>query len=263
MNILDAIVEHKTVELLKRKKKRPLSYLFSMPEYGRDTNKIDSTTNYKPPGIIAEFKRKSPSRGTINMGWDPVQVADGYENAGVTAMSILTDRDYFGGSLRDLQLVRRAKPDLPLLRKDFIIDPYQIHEASAYGADIVLLIASILSKSEISDLAVEAGLLGLQVLFEIHDQTELEKYHESIGMVGVNNRNLQTFQVSIKNSLDLKDHLPANVIPVAESGLKGKGEIEMLQKAGYQLFLIGETFMKQADPGMACKTFIQSLYSDA
>ena len=259
MNVLDSILEHKRVEILKRKQKRSLSDLSTFPEYGRKTNRIEIPEKGTGPGIIAEFKRKSPSRGDINLELEPVEVAKGYADAGATAMSILTDRDFFGGSLLHLQKVRRFLPGLTLLRKDFIIDPYQLHETSAYGADLVLLIASILDKSEVKDLALEASSLSLQVLFEVHELAELEKYHDSIGLVGVNNRDLKTFRVNIERSIELIPHIPEGTIPVAESGIHGKSEIDLLQKAGFKLFLIGEAFMKQRDPGLACKSFINNL----
>lgn len=259
MHILDTIVEHKRVEVLKRKQKRPLSNLNTLPFYRRKTNFIDPGKLVNRPGIIAEFKRMSPSKGPINTEADPVDVARGYQSAGAVAMSVLTDRKFFGGSFRDLIQVRTSLPNLTLLRKDFIIDPYQLHEASAYGADIVLLIAAILDKSEVADLALEARSLGMNVLFEVHGVDELEKYHPSIGYVGVNNRDLKTFKVNTNRSLELIRHMPEGVLKVSESGISSKGEIERLREAGYQLFLIGETFMKQPDPGRACKSFIAQL----
>lgn len=259
MNILDTIVETKRVEVLKRKQKRPISNLNTFPFYRRKTNSIDRERLVSKAGIIAEFKRKSPSKGTINMDADPVEVARGYRSAGAAAMSVLTDRIFFGGSFRDLLRVRTSLPDLPLLRKDFIIDPYQLHEASAYGADMVLLIAAILDKNEVTDLALEARSLGLHVLFEVHGVDELEKYHSSIGYVGVNNRDLKTFRVDTARSLEVIGHMPDGVLKVSESGISNKGEIKKLREAGYQLFLMGETFMKQAYPGRACKSFIAQL----
>ncbi len=259
MNILDTIVEHKRVEVLVRKQKRTLSSLNTYAYYRRKTNIIDHIQLADGHGIIAEFKRKSPSKGPINMTADPVTVAAEYREAGAVAMSILTDRDFFGGSLKDLQQVREAFPDLVLLRKDFIIDPYQLHEASAYGADMVLLIAAILDQHEVTDLALEAQALGLQVLFEVHCEDELQKYHPSIGFVGVNNRDLKTFQVDTGMSLNLIGEMPEGVIAVSESGISKASEIEKLSQAGYQLFLIGETFMKENEPGEACRQFIEQL----
>jgi indole-3-glycerol phosphate synthase len=259
MNILDVIVEHKRVEVMKRKQKRPISNLNTSGSYGRHTNTMDTGMLNLKPGIIAEFKRKSPSKGTIHPDADPVAVAGGYAESGVSAVSILTDRDFFGGSFQDLLRVRLAYPNLVLLRKDFIIDPYQLHEASAYGADMVLLIAAILEKNEVSDLAQEAATLGLQVLFEVHDEKDLEKYHPGIGYVGVNNRDLKSFNVDMERSRRMIREMPGGVIPVSESGLGNPGKIKELHASGYRLFLIGETFMSHPDPGEACKEFIKNL----
>jgi indole-3-glycerol phosphate synthase len=210
-------------------------------------------------GIIAEFKRKSPSKGKINESADPLEVAAGYQKAGAAAMSILTDRSFFGGSLKDLRSVREEFPNLTILRKDFIIDPYQVHEASAYGADMILLIAAILSAGEVKELAMEARTLGLQVLFEVHHAEEMDKYHDSIGYVGVNNRDLKSFRVDTAQSLKLIDQIPSTAVPVSESGLGNRDELLQLRDAGYQLFLMGESFMKHVDPGRACEEFLSSL----
>jgi indole-3-glycerol phosphate synthase len=235
MNILDAIVEHKRIEVLKRKRKHSLASLGAFPFYGRATNPLKIPEGV--PGIIAEFKRKSPSRGAIHLDADPVDVAE--------------------GSFRDLFQVRSSQPALPLLRKDFIIDPYQVHETSAYGADIVLLIAAILEKQQVADLAQEARSLGLHVLLEVHDSEELEKYHDSIEFVGVNNRDLRTFRVDTERSLKLIGQMPPGVLAVSESGLGRREEIMKLARAGFRLFLMGESFMKQPDPGLACKSFME------
>jgi len=259
MNLLQAIAEHKRVEIMKRKQKRPLPDLRSFPHYGRETNPIDLERLSEGPGIIGEFKRKSPSKGDLHPGADPVKVARGYHQAGVAAMSILTDRDFFGGSFRDLLQVREAIRDLVLLRKDFILDPYQLHESSAYGADMVLLIAALLEKQQVEELSLEARSLGLQVLFEVHGADELEKLHPSLSFVGVNNRDLRTFTVDTELGPALIRHLPPGVIPVSESGITSTGEVHMLHRSGYQLFLMGERFMRQSDPGQACGEFIRSL----
>jgi len=259
MNILDAILEHKKVEVLKRRQKRPLSNLKSFPLYSREINKIAFAFQERGPGIIAEFKRKSPSRGLINHEADPVVVATAYREAGVAAVSILTDRNFFGGSFGDLKAVRESASGLVLLRKDFIIDPYQLHEALAYGADMVLLIAANLDRNQVEDLALEAESLGLNVLFEVHTEDEMEKFHSSIRYVGVNNRNLKTFSVDTGLSLELIGKMPEGVIPVSESGLSSPEEIAKLYRAGYKLFLMGEVFMKEADPGLACARLIDQL----
>lgn len=259
MNILDTIVEHKRMEILKHKKERPLSSLENFSGYRRNTNRINPDKLDDRPGIIAEFKRRSPSKGSLNEEATPVDVAGGYRGAGVAAMSILTDNKFFGGSLKDLLGVRNAFPDLTLLRKDFIVDPYQLHETSACGADMVLLIASILDRQQVADLALEARTLGLQVLFEVHDRGDLEKYHPSIACVGVNNRDLNTFSVDTGKSTELIRHMPDGIIAVTESGISGANDIETLWKSGFKLFLIGESLMVQKNPGAACKALIGKL----
>lgn len=259
MNILEAIVEQKRVEVLKRKQKRPLSNLQTSSFYRRKTNVISVPDSEGKPGVIAEFKRKSPSKGPINMEADPVEVAGAYARAGVAAMSILTDRNFFGGSLKDLARVRESNPQLVLLRKDFIIDPYQLHEASAYGADMVLLIAAILDRMKLEELALEAASLGLNILFEVHDRDELEKYHPEMKFVGVNNRDLKTFKVDTGRSLELISEIPPGAVPVSESGISNPDEIRKLSAAGYRLFLMGEAFMKEKDPGQACSNLLGSL----
>jgi indole-3-glycerol phosphate synthase len=259
MNILDTIVEHKRGEVLARKQKQPLASLLASPFYRRKSNEISLAQEGGLPAIIAEFKRSSPSKGAINLKADPLKVAGSYQTAGVAAMSILTDSHFFGGSLGDLRQVRESFPELVLLRKDFIIDPYQLHEASAIGADMVLLIAAILEQRELEELALEAVSLGLNILFEVHDAAELEKHHPAMKYVGVNNRDLKTFHVDTGRSLDLIHRMPAGVVPVSESGLSRPGEITKLHKAGYQLFLMGEAFMKEKDPGAACKLFMEQL----
>lgn len=259
MNILDTIVEQKRLEVLERKRDLPLSRLASYESYRRKTNGIMFPKGDEKAGIIAEFKRKSPSRGLIHPDADPVEVACAYEAAGVSAMSILTDRFFFGGSLMDLKKVREACPHMVLLRKDFIIDPYQLHEASAYGADMVLLIAAVLEGHEIEELTLEASSLGLHVLFEVHDEGELEKYHQDMRFVGVNNRDLKTFKVDTGRSLELIASMPPDVVAVSESGLSKPEEIRKLSAAGYRLFLMGENFMKEKDPGAACGRFINMI----
>lgn len=232
--------------------------LEGFPLYSRPTNAIGPELP-DGPGIIAEFKRRSPSRGDINLQADPVMIAGAYSEAGAVAVSILTDRDFFGGSFRDLSMVREAHPEVVLLRKDFIIDPYQLHEARAYGADMVLLIAAILEREQVRDLAQEAKALQLDVLLEVHEGGELEKYHETIRYVGVNNRDLKSFKVDTARSHALIGEMPQGVIPVSESGISDPSEILRLREAGYRLFLMGEAFMKHEDPGEACRILMNSL----
>jgi indole-3-glycerol phosphate synthase len=260
MYILDTIVEQKRLEIAGHKKKRPVSSLETYPCYGRVANRIDTRLLKDRPGIIAEFKRRSPSAGLLSEAADPVAVAGGYRDAGAAAVSILTDRKFFGGSFTDLLEVRNAFPDLTLLRKDFIVDPYQLHESSAFGADMVLLIASILDRHQVTDLAMEARSLGLRVLFEVHDAADLEKYHPSIAFVGVNNRDLHTFSVDTGKSRDLIRHMPEGITAVTESGISHIHEIRDLWESGFSLFLIGTHLMVQKDPGAACNALIEQLY---
>lgn len=206
-------------------------------------------------GIIAEFKRRSPSKGDIHPAADVASVVPAYENSEAAACSILTDTRFFGGSLNDLALAR-SLTRLPLLRKDFIIDERQIFEARAFGADAVLLIAAALSFDEICRFTNTAHSLGLEVLLELHDESELDRLVATVDMVGINNRNLSTFATDTKASVRMASSLPDSMVKVAESGITDMKEVSHLRKAGYRGFLIGETFMKHDNPGHALKSFI-------
>lgn len=208
-----------------------------------------------PTGIIAECKRRSPSRGEIHPVADVARVVGGYERGGATACSVLTDTPYFGGALSDLA-VARATVALPLLRKDFIIDEYQIRQACVYGADAILLIASALTREEIARFIAEAHRLGLETLLELHAMDELQKFVPETDMVGVNNRNLSTFVTDTAISAEMARRLPEATVKVAESGLRTIDDVKALRELGYRGFLIGETFMKTADPGETLKNFI-------
>lgn len=209
-------------------------------------------------GIIAEFKRKSPSKGWINEKAIPGEVAPAYARAGAAALSILTDGPYFGGSLKFLQEVR-PMVNIPLLRKEFIIDELQLFEARGAGADAVLLIAAALEPATTRELARQARQLGLQVLLEIHSERELEHVCDHVDMVGVNNRNLGTFHTDIRNSFRLAESLPPEFTLVSESGLSDPATVTDLRRAGFRGFLIGETFMKTADPAQTLKEFIAGI----
>lgn len=209
-------------------------------------------------GIIAEFKRKSPSKGWINQHSDPLQVAPAYARAGAAALSILTDGPYFGGSTEFLKEVRPLVT-IPLLRKEFIIDEIQLFEARGAGADAVLLIAAALTPDRVRELARQARQLGLQVLLEVHSERELAHVCEHVDMVGVNNRNLGTFHTDIQNSFRLVESLPPEFTPVSESGLALPATVAELRRAGFRGFLIGETFMKTADPAQTLKEFISAI----
>ena len=209
-------------------------------------------------GIIAEFKRQSPSKGIINGVSKPEDVAMAYENAGVSAMSCLTDLNYFGGTFDDLKAVRAAV-ELPVLRKDFMLDEYQLLEAKSIGADIILLIASSLSVAKTNEMAKAAKALGLNVLLEIHEDSELAHINQYCDAIGVNNRNLKTFEVTTDVSKALANKIPNDFIKVSESGISNVEAIQDLKTYGYQGFLIGENFMKTENPGASCAEFINKL----
>jgi len=259
MTILDQIINDKKNEIAFRKSVFPFSYWESSPLFERKTISISNLIRKSKSGIIAEHKRRSPSKQTINNSLTVNEVAEGYENAGVCGMSILTDGKYFGGSLEDLTIAR-ASSNIPLLRKDFIIDTYQIIEAKANGADLILLISAVLNKKEILNFSTFAKKLGLEVLLEVHNIEELEKaIMPSLDLLGVNNRNLKTFEVDLDISKSLVDKIPDEFIKVSESGISNVKTIQELKTYGYQGFLIGENFMKTDDPGTAAANFIKQL----
>ncbi|MFP4291269.1 MAG: indole-3-glycerol phosphate synthase TrpC [Cyclobacteriaceae bacterium] len=268
MNILDKIVARKQEEVAQRKGERAESLLRESSTFSRKTISLSGSLKKKQtngvPAIIAEFKRKSPSKGVINAKADVRQTTTGYVNAGAAALSVLTDIDFFDGSDENLRMARRYN-DCPILRKDFTIDTYQITEAKALGADAVLLIAAILHPEEVQQLAACARELGLEVLLEVHNAEELEKtaldknIAPYINVVGVNNRNLKTFEVSIQTSVALAEMMPRDMVKISESGISDPENIRTLMQHGYEGFLIGETFMKEADPAAACQRFISQI----
>lgn len=259
MTILDKIITEKYREVESQKSLVSVSALERKPNFKRSVVSLkEALIKPESSGIIAEFKRKSPSKGIINNQVRVEDVTTEYAHAGAAGLSILTDRPFFGGSLVDL-IAARELNQIPVLRKDFIVDEYQIIEAKAMGADVVLLIAAALDKETIKRLAVCAKLLGLEILFEIHDEEELEKLVDEADMVGVNNRNLKDFIVDIDHSLLLAKQLPDKFVKVSESGIDNPDTIKHLKDHGFQGFLIGENFMKQPDPGKACEEFIRLL----
>ncbi len=259
MTILDTIIENKRIEVMKRKGRKSLDQLIAKPLYKRNPLHVNDYFSDTIPNIIAEFKRKSPSKGVLNSTILPDSIVDSYKRAGASAVSILTDRNFFAGSFQDLERSKMHVADIPLLRKDFMIDPYQVHEAKAYGADIILLIAAVLGADEITSMAVLAISLGLTVLLEVHNEEEIEKWSPGIEMIGVNNRDLTTFKTDIERSFKLFQKLPAEAIKISESGLQDPEEVKKLFKAGYQGFLMGERFMTAEDPGEALSDFISKL----
>ncbi|MBA6316725.1 indole-3-glycerol phosphate synthase TrpC [Cellulophaga baltica] len=259
MNILDKIVIDKRKEVILRKSLIPIKQLEQSVLFDRPENSLAIALRNSASCIIAEHKRRSPSKSEINQSLNVQDVATGYEDAGVCGMSVLTDAKYFGGSLDDL-LIARAATKFPLLRKEFIIDEYQLLEAKAYGADVILLIAAILSKEEIKNLSEFAKSLKLNVLLEVHNEEELQKsIMPSLDMLGVNNRNLKTFDVSLETSKALSTLIPDDFVKVSESGISSIAAIQDLKNYGYQGFLIGENFMKTDAPGTHAKKFIEQL----
>lgn len=260
MTILDKIVEQKKIEVAQAKTRVPLEELEKYPLFSRTCFNLKQSVNSpSKTGIIAEYKRASPSKGLINGTSSVQEVVKGYQDAGASAISVLTDSDFFQGSLDDLTAARQVL-DIPLLRKEFIVDSYQIAEAKAYGADIILLIAACLDAEEILNLSQYAKSLGLNVLLEVHNEEELSRsLFESIDAIGVNNRNLKDFSVSLDHSYNLVDKIPDRYIKVSESGISDPKTINSLKEKGFQSFLIGENFMKTDYPGLEMQSFVSQL----
>jgi len=259
MNILDKIIFDKKREVELKKSLIPVSQLENSILFGSRTISLSKILRSSQTGIIAEHKRRSPSKAEINYNFTVEEVVKGYESAGVCGISVLTDGKYFGGSLDDL-LLARASVNVPLLRKEFVVDEYQILEAKAHGADLILLIAAVLTREEIKQLSEFAESLGLEVLLEVHDLEELQKsIMPSLNMIGVNNRNLKTFEVSLDFSKQLADQIPNEFVKVSESGFSSIEAINELKPYGYKGFLIGENFMKTDNAGQSAKEFISKL----
>lgn len=259
MTILDKIINDKKREVVLKKQLIPITQLENSVLFGTRTYSLSKNLRNNLVGIIAEHKRRSPSKSVINNSFSVEEVVIGYQSAGVSGISVLTDGKYFGGSLDDL-LLAKAAVNVPLLRKEFIIDEYQILEAKAHGADVILLIAAVLTREEIKQLSEFAHSLGLEVLLEVHNKEELDKaIMPSLDLIGVNNRNLKTFEVSLECSKALAQHIPNDFVKVSESGISSTEAIKELQPYGYQGFLIGEHFMKTDNPGQAAAAFINSI----
>lgn len=258
MNILDEIIMFKRLEVARRKADVSPGDLERNPLYQLPRRSLkQSLLNGTNTGIIAEFKRKSPSKGVINDSAGVAEVTAAYTQHGAAGLSVLTDERFFGGCSADLMTAREN--DIPILRKDFIIDDYQLIEARSIGADIILLIAACLTPAEVKYLAAYARQLELEVLLEIHNEDELAHICDEVDMVGVNNRNLKTFDVSIDTSLGLINKIPTTRPVIAESGISNVQTIVTLKQAGFKGFLIGETFMKEQEPGRAFEQFVTSL----
>jgi indole-3-glycerol phosphate synthase len=261
LSILDQIVVRKRAELLLDRARTPLEQLEKQVQ-GRRRG-FRRTLERGAPAIIAEIKKASPSRGVIAEQFAPAELARRYEAAGAAALSVLTDQQFFQGSLDHLQQASQAVR-VPVLRKDFTLDRYHLWQAAAHGADAILLIVAILPQPELTGLLEQARDLELDALVEVHDQAELDRALEAgADLVGVNNRNLQTFEVSLETSLRLAEHIPAGVLAVSESGLRGADDIRRLAEAGYGAFLIGESLMSRPDPGEALAAMLADMRSGA
>ena len=260
MNILTQIIEHKRKEVAERKALYPVRLLEQSIYFQSPTVSLKKYIQRPDKsGIIAEIKRKSPSRGVINGDVSVERISLGYMQAGASALSVLTDKNFFGGSNEDLMIARKFN-FCPILRKDFVVDEYQLFEAKSIGADAVLLIAAVLSPLEVKNLAKRARELNLEVLLEVHSREELDRSIDAeIDLVGVNNRNLQTFEMNVDLSRELAPYIPNKFVKVSESGIESPQAIVDLRKFGFQGFLIGQTFMAQSRPGEAARQFITEL----
>ncbi len=259
-DILSDIVAHKRIEVEQQKQAISPSMLAQQAETIIDTQQRPTLSFSKAlrnsdTGIIAEFKRKSPSKGWIHPEASPQDIVPAYVQSGAAAISILTDAHYFGGQLSHIQQVRASIPDTPILRKDFVIDSYQLYQARIAGADAVLLIAACLTPSECNQLAQLAHQLQLETLLEVHSSDELSYLNSNIDMVGVNNRNLGTFHTDVQNSIRMAPLLPTELPHISESGIGDPQTIRQLRAIGYQGFLIGETFMRTSNPAGTLRSF--------
>ena len=259
MTILEKIMAYKRTEVERDRQSVPIGKLESSIYFDHACLSLKHFLRHPDrSGIIAEFKRKSPSKGDINTHSEVEEVTMGYSKAGASGLSVLTDRHFFNGSNDNLLRARRVN-FTPILRKEFIIDEYQIYEAKSIGADVILLIAECLTKEAVRQLAGKAHALGMEVLMEVHSEDQLDKCNEFIDIVGVNNRNLKDFTVSIETSARLFDKIPNEFVKISESGISDPASIRYLKEVGFQGFLIGEHFMKQQQPHLACSKFIESL----
>jgi indole-3-glycerol phosphate synthase len=258
MNILEMIIAHKKSEVKNMKMAVSVSDLEKTSFFHRETISMKKyLLDESRVGIIAEFKRKSPSKGIIHENADVVEITSAFAANGASALSVLTDEKFFGGTAQDLKAARINQ--IPILRKDFVIDEYQIAEARSIGADSVLLIAACLTPHQVKTLAKFARSLQLEVLLELHAEEELAHICEETEMVGINNRNLKTFKVDIQHSLKMAEKIPSEKIKVAESGISSIENINMFREHGFRGFLIGENFMKEKNPGFAFASFVNKL----
>ncbi|WP_370087745.1 indole-3-glycerol phosphate synthase TrpC [Ekhidna sp.] len=260
MDILSEIVANKRKEVAASKELYPVKLLEKSAYFeGQPVSLKKYLQRPDKSGVIAEIKRKSPSKGIINAHVSVERTSIGYMQAGASGLSVLTDKEYFGGTSEDLK-VARAFNFCPILRKDFMIDEYQVIEAKSLGADVILLIAAVLEKKEIESLGELAQSLGMEVLLEVHNEDELKRsLTDKVNLVGVNNRDLKTFKTDVQNSINLVDKIPNEFVKVTESGLSNPETVNKLKKLGFEGFLIGETFMQSGRPEKAAKEFIKQL----
>lgn len=259
MNILDQIIASKKREVELKKSIVTIQQLEHSVLFERKTISLRQNLLNNFCGIIAEHKRRSPSKSVINHSISVEDIVKSYQNGGASGISILTDNQYFGGSLDDL-IIARATTQLPLLRKDFVVNEYQILEARAFGADAILLIATVLSRNKIKQFSELAKSLGLEVLLEVHNQVDLNKsIMPSIDLIGVNNRNLKTFEVDLNFSKHLAEHIPNDFTKISESGIDAVEAILELKEYGFKGFLMGEHFMKSKNPEIQMKAFINKI----
>lgn len=260
MTILDTIKQHQLKKVAFQKVLNPIqllekSVLFKTESISLKKAILHSEQN----GIIAEFKRKSPSKGAININADVKKITAGYIKAGACALSILTNEHFFGAQTDDFKMARIFN-NCPILRKDFMLDEYQIIESKSMGADVVLLIAKMLSPKEVQKLAKTAKDIGLEVFLELQNQDEIDRYQfDNVDLVGINNRNLNTFKIDPENSIKLAQQLPTSMLKIAESGIESAKTIQTLKEKGFNGFLIGEYFMRNNNPAEKCQKLIEQL----
>ncbi|GHT05604.1 indole-3-glycerol phosphate synthase [Bacteroidia bacterium] len=260
MNILETICANKRLEVEHQQQATPLAVLQrQIDEQKHAKISFNASLQQSDTGIIAEFKRQSPSKGLIHPDADAIEIVSGYEAADAAAISVLTDEKFFGGSFDDFQAARRVISKIPLLRKDFIVDEYQIYQSKAMGADVILLIAACLTQEEVARFAILAHELDLEVLLEIHNADELAYIRSTIDVVGINNRDLKTFTTGIRHTIELANQLPDGFVKISESGLSNPQTVLQLRQAGFQGFLMGETFMKTDNPPETLRQFIAKL----
>jgi indole-3-glycerol phosphate synthase len=258
MNILEQIIEYKRSEVKRLKAETGISKLEATSHFKRKTLSLkESLQKGNGTGIIAEFKRRSPSKGIINENANVIDVTSAYAENGASALSVLTDEKFFGGCNADL--IQARINNIPMLRKDFVIDEYQVAEAKSIGADVILLIAACLTPAEVARLSKFAKRIGLEVLLELYDERELAHICDDTELVGINNRNLKTFEVDIEQSMKMAEKVPGDKIKIAESGIHSVDDVLLFRENGFKGFLIGELFMKQPDPAIAFGEFVSAL----